>query len=127
MVHHHHHHLRTPLLSRKKNKKQSMDGRCIRPLANVFSFSFSSREYLFPSTLRRQKQAACHDLKRWLACVGLPSKLVSLVFSCGRVWLHVKSNLHKKNECVHGVLNEIYLQNFFKDGLTFRDESNDVD
>jgi len=55
-----------------------MDGRCIRPLANVFSFSFSSREYLFPSPLRRQKQAACHDLKRWLACVGLPSKLVSL-------------------------------------------------
>ena len=33
-------------------------------------------------------------------------------------------NFIRKVNCLHGVLNKVYLQNFFSDGVTFLDESN---
>ena len=44
------------------------------------------------------------------------------LFVCARILARTHS---EKKSHMHETLNEVYLQKFFRDGVTFRDESND--
>ena len=46
-------------------------------------------------------------------------------FSRGTVWFLYNKNFVKRKSFMHGGLNVVCLQNFFRDDVTFRDESND--